>query len=163
MDNFTIDITAEGNEALTKALEIAFAHNAPGGKATHYSVVKLTPQTRYYANKVMDHLPENLKDAPGLHIHHCSDYKQDDKGHLTLMLLWSESKGSVPLPYPMKIADAVPFVKGWLINAGDPGEEPDIDGSLDRGWRVFTEAWGHVAGCSCAVVGVQARYAMYGK
>ncbi len=163
MDNFTIDITGEGDETLTKALEIAFAHNAPGGKATHYSVVKLAPRTRYYANKVMDHLPENLKEATGLHVHHFTDYTQSDNGHVTLMLLWSESKGAVALPYPMKITDAVPFVKGWLANAGDPGKEPDIDGSLGRGWRVFTEEWGHVAGCSYAVVGVQAHYAMYGK
>jgi len=163
MDNFTIDITSEGDETLTKALEIAFAHNAPGAKATHYSVVKLAQETSYYANKAIGNLSENLKEIPGMHIHHFEKYKQDDNGHLTLILLWSESNGAVALPYPMKITDAIPFVKGWLENAGDPGKEPDMDGSLDKGWRVFTGAWGHVAGCSCAVVGVQACYAMYGK
>lgn len=163
MDNFIIDIVGEGDETLAKSLEIAFALNAPGDRITHYNVVRLGFETCYFANKAADHLPENLTEAPGLHVHHFSNYKQDDKGHLTLILLWSESKGAVPLPYPMKIADAIPFVKGWLANAGDSGEKPDIDGSLGKGWRVFTEDWGHVAGCSCAVVGVQSQWTMYGK
>lgn len=163
MDNFTIDITGEGENTLAKALEIAFAHNAPGGKATHYSTVRLVRETKYYANPATDHLPGNLREASDLHVHHSTNTRHDDKGHLTLMLLWSESKGSMPLPYPMTITDAIPFVKGWLTNAGDPGKQPDIDGDLGSGWRVFTEGWGHVAGCSYAVVGVQACYAMYGK
>ena len=163
MDNFTIDITCDGDEALARALEIAFAHNAPSGKVTHYSVVRLASETQYYANEATNHLPENLKETPGLHIHHFTGYKQDDKGHLTLLLSWSESKGAMELPYPMRVEDAIPFVKGWLANVGDPGRKPVIDGSLRRGWRVFTEEWGHIAGCSYAVVGIQAHHAMYGK
>lgn len=163
MDNFTIDIVGEGDTSLAKALEIAFAHNAPGDKATHYSVVRLKPQTRYFANKVTGHLAANLKEAPDYHVHHFSDMVTAPDGTPTLMLLWTESKGAVPLAFPMKIEDAIPFVKGWLSNAGDPGQAHDIDGDLDRGWRVFTESWGHVAGCSYAIVGVQACWAMYGK
>lgn len=163
MDNFTIDIVGEGDETLAKALEIAFAHNAPGGRITHYSVVKLKSEPRYYATEAKSEVAENLNGAPGLHVHHFDNYKQDDKGHLTLMLLWSDSNGALPLPYPMIITDAIPFVKGWLANAGDPGSRPDIDGDMKRGWHVFTEAWGHVAGCSYAVAGVQACWAMYGK
>ena len=163
MDNFTIDITCEGDVALAKALEIAFAHNAPGGKATHYSAVRLKEETKYYGVQATERLPSNLREAPELHVHHSTNTRRDDKGHLTLMLLWSESKGAMPLPYPMTVADAIPFVKGWLSNAGDPGKAPDIDGDTGSGWRVFTEAWGHVAGCSYAVVGVQSCWAMYGK
>lgn len=163
MDNFTIAIEAQGDATLAKALEIAFTHNAPGGKATHYSVVRLLTETRYYAHSASDMLPENLDKAHGLHVHHSSYYRQDEKGHLTLMLLWSWEKGARELPYPMKIEDAIAFVKGWLANVGDPGPSPDIDGDLGRGWRVFTEAWGHVAGCSYAICGVQAIHAMYGK
>lgn len=47
-------------------------------------------------------------------------------------------------------------------DAVDPGPAPDIDGELGKGWRVFTETWGHVAGRTCAVVAVQACHAMYG-
>ncbi len=163
MDNFNIDITAKGDDTLAKALEIAFTHNAPSGKATHYSVLRLTRETRYYAYPATERIPENLNGATGLSVHHCTDTRQNDKGHLTLVLLWHKDKDAAPLPFPMKIEDAIPFVKSWLANAGDPGEAPDIDGDLRTGWRVFTEAWGHVAGCSCSIVGVQSCYAMYGK
>lgn len=165
MDNFTIDVTGEGDKTLAKALEIAFEHNAPGAKATHYRVVRLAYKTRYHANRASDKhkLPENLDGVPGWHVHHTASNEQCDKGDLTLILLWHVGTDAMALPYPLGVADAIPFVKGWLENAGDPGDAPDIDGDTGRGWRVFTESWGHVAGSSYAVVGVQACYAWYGK
>jgi len=163
MDNFKIDVTGVGDESLARALEIAFAHNAPSGKATHYCADWLTLDTRYYSNKSAEHLPDNLPEVPGLHVHHCSEYKQDYKGHLTLVLLWSEMKGSCALPYPMRAKDAISLVQGWLDTAGEPGPEPDIDGSLGRAWRVFTGDWGHVGQYTYAIAAIQACYAMYGK
>lgn len=38
MDNFHIDITADGRTTLEMAMQIAFAHNAPGLKAEGYCV-----------------------------------------------------------------------------------------------------------------------------
>ncbi len=163
MDNFFIDITGEGQETLAKALEIAFEHNAPGDTATHYCVLRIDSETQYYTNKSTDKLPENVKGLEGQHVHHFTNYVKTEKGHLTLILLWTACHGATPLPYPMKVEDAVPFVKGWLANAGDPGKEPDIDGSLRPGWRVFTESWGHLAGCRYSIAGIQAVHAMYGK
>lgn len=163
MDNFTIDISGEGEGTLAKALEIAFAHNAPGGKATHYNAVRLKEVTRYYSNPAGPKLAANLDRNDALHIHHFNDIQQADDGDLTLVLCWHESKESTPLPFPLGIADAINFVKGWLTNAGDPGSRPDHDGDNGAGWRVFTGAWGHVAGNSYGIVGVQAIWAMYGK
>lgn len=84
-----------------------------------------------------------------------------------LVLLWTNRlslAGSEvrQLPYPMK-ADAVrDFVWHWLQET-DYGQEPDHDGSNGRGWRIYNEAWGHVAEDSAAFVAIQPVWAMYGK
>lgn len=164
MDNFHIDITGEGDSSLTKALEIAFAHNAPGGRATHYQVQKLRRKVSYVANPASDHLSGNLAQVEGWHVSHYSQCLPDDDGDTTLVLQWSNSPGAVALPFPLKVGDAVPFVKGWLENTPNLRRKaPDIDGDLGSGWRVFTEDWGHVAGCAYSIIAVQAQYAMYGK
>ena len=163
MDNFEIDVVGEGDESLRKALEIAFTHNGPGSEANFYKVVRLKVETAYYANEVMGILTENLAQAPGYHVHHIDKVTERGDGHLTLILLWADDGHANPLPFPMSVDDAFAFVKGWLAKAGDPGPRPDIDGSLEKGWRIFTEAWGHVAGCGYSIAGIQSRYAMYGK
>lgn len=165
MDNFRIDVCGEGNEALEMALKIAFQENAPGGKAVHYRVVSLVDEVQYFGNSATNQkgFHENVSGLPGKHVHHFERCKEQEGGKLTLVLLWSDVKESTPLPFPLEIGDAIPFVKGWLKASGDPGPTPDIDGDVAEGWRVFTGAWGHVAGCSCAIVGVQAWWAMYGK
>ncbi len=38
MDNFKIDIVAEGSESLATAVGVAFKHNAPGRKAEAYAI-----------------------------------------------------------------------------------------------------------------------------
>jgi len=167
MDNFSIDLTAEKDESLAKALEIAFAHNAPGGKATHYKEIRLKPRVQYHARAASPHFPANTTVGQGLttplHVSHYEDLVQDVAGHLTLVLYWTAAKGSQKLPYSLTVTDAVPFVSGWLASNGDLGPEPDHDGDNVRGWRVFTNYWGHVAGSSYSIVGVQAVWAMRGK
>lgn len=56
-------------------------------------------------------------------------------------LCWAEqSDGGVQkFPYEMKIHDALPMVSGWLETAADYGREPDIDGSVKKGWRVLNK------------------------
>lgn len=41
MDNFKLGIRGEGQQSLDQALEIAFRHNCPGGRVTHYKEVRL--------------------------------------------------------------------------------------------------------------------------
>lgn len=115
MDNFKIDIFGTGKETLAKALEIAFMHNAPGGKDTHYNIVKLDQVTNYYANKVKDPIHRNLDKDLDLFIHHSTDFQKDEKGQYTLILLWCEANYSLQLPYTMKIGEAIPFVGGLLM------------------------------------------------
>lgn len=165
MDNFRIELCAEGQVTLARAIEIAFQHNAPGNKAEFYRVVKLRRKTTYYGMecKVED---GNLDvgDKP-FRVSHSSEWAEHRDGTPTLILLWSheQAPGVMPLAFKMTPAHAIPFVKGWLENAADPGQQPDHDGSNGRGFYVFTEGWGHVAGMHYAIVGVQATWAMYGK
>lgn len=62
----------------------------------------------------------------------------------------------------MTPADATAFAKGWLRDV-DMGREPDHDGDNGRGFRVFTEAWGKVAGHTYAICAIEPVWACYGK
>lgn len=146
MDNRTIDVTSEGDDALALALRLIW-DNAPGKKATHYKVVRLAERTSYFGSPVSSH---------------STKLEKDDTGTQTLILLWSQEKDAQPLPWPMDFDGSLAFVKGWLAHV-EPEEEPDHDGHNGPGWRVFTEQWGHVAGHHYAIVGVQHAWAMYGK
>jgi hypothetical protein len=154
MDNLHIDITAEGDASLAKALEIVSV-NAPGGKATHFLIKKYKPVTNYY--------PGGVRNGFAYNPSHSESLTESTDGVITLVLLWHAEGGAAPLPYPLQIDKAVDFVKGWLDAGVDWGREPDHDGDNGHGWRVFTEGWGHVAGLHYAVCAVQPAWAMYGK
>lgn len=80
-----------------------------------------------------------------------------------LIFYWSNtSKQATPLPFPMTLAQAADFANGWLEHA-DYGHEPDHDGDNGKGWRLYCESWGHVAGDHYAFVAVEPAWAMYGK
>lgn len=146
MDNRSIDITSEGEAHLGLALQLAWP-GAAGGKATHYKAVGLVEKVAYYG-------------APTSH--HATTSHELDSGTPTLILFWHEERGSLPLPYALEIDEAIPFVCGWLKKA-QRGPEPDHDGDNGDGWRVFTGAWGSVAGHHYSIVAVQPAWAMYGK
>lgn len=141
-----IDVTSEGDEALGLAIRLAWP-GASGGKATHYKAVGLAEKTLYYGEPAHRHSTT---------VHELST------GVPTLILLWHGERDALALPYPLELGDAIQFVAGWLRNAPF-GKEPDHDGSNGKGWRVFTEDWGHVAGHHCAILAVQPAWAMYGK
>lgn len=153
MDNQQIDIVSEGRDGIRHALSIIWNSAAPGGKATHYKVLKLREETKYYC-----------RDDNGKHrTQHCTKLvKDEERGADTLILLWHDEDGSIPLPFPLSLDQAAGFVADW-IGSASYGSEPDHDGSNGRGWRLFTEAWGHVARHHCAIVGAQPAWAMYGK
>jgi hypothetical protein len=146
MDNRKFDIVSEGDEALAMAVKIAW-DNAPGGKASHYKIVNLKEDIRYYGNPTS---------------HHYQDLKEDMDGIPTLILLWHDERNATSLPYPLDAESATKFIKGWLERV-ERGEQPDHDGDNGHGWRVFTEQWGHVAGHHYSILAVQPEWAMYGK
>lgn len=148
MDNFSLDITAEGNATLATLLKLAFEHNAPGRKCSHYKIAKLAHKTSYFTRG----------DATG----HSEGEYEDAAGRSVLLLLWTADKGATEHPFPMTAEDAASFVSGWLRNV-DMGPEPDHDGDNGRGFRLFTEAWGHVAGHTYTICAIEPQWAMYGK
>lgn len=149
MDNRFIDVVSEGDGALALALRLIWP-NVPGGKATHYKMMNLIEKTEY-----------PIRD--GKVAHHSTTMVEDSRGVSTLILLWSDERDAKELPYPLDLEESIAFVRGWLVHSANYGREPDHDGSNGRGWRVFTEDWGHVAGYHYAIAGVQPAWAMYGK
>ncbi len=142
MDNFKIDITAEGESSLRKAIEIAFAHNAPGQKVESYHILKLVRS------------PYN-------------DLQEELDGRTAMVLRWTTEErpkpdGPVNLPFRLDSAGAADFAIRWLAEQ-DFGREPDHDGSNRKGWHIYTGAWGHVAGDQYAVCAIVPAWAMYGK
>ena len=92
--------------------------------------------------------------------HKVTGYRVDaEKG---LVLYWTASERATALPFDMTLEQAAGFAAGWLANA-DYGSRPDIDGDSERGWRLYTESWGHVSGEWQAFAAVKPEWAQYGK
>jgi hypothetical protein len=88
MDNFSLNVTAEGITSLKLAMELAFAHNAPGSKVTHYSVRE--PKEGQRQDK-----PEGVPkhwDAPW-------SYNQEPRPR-RLIFFWHKPEESAALPDP---------------------------------------------------------------
>jgi hypothetical protein len=138
--NFHIDVLAEGDAALKLAVQLAMF----GQKAvTHWKVVRgVEDRTRHQL-----FVPD------------------DEKGYLTLILLWHPDTNSTPLPFPLSGDTLVAFIRDWLLQLkpDDRPPYPTHDGSNHDGFRVFTTAWGHVYGMHYSIFGVQAAWAEYGK
>lgn len=124
MDNFSIDITCEGNTRLASALGIVFFDRVT---ATHY---KSEPAT---------------KETPA-----------------RLVLLSYLSGGASELPFTLTTRNAPAFVMGWLAEQDMP-PEPDVDGSVVRGWRVWCDPWGKIEHLEGAFLAVSPVWALYGS
>lgn len=136
MDNFSIDITAEGRKTLLEILRILFRHNAPGGKATHWTEVEVKAKSEWIG-------------AGG--------------PRRALVLLWSEDGAeSQRFPIPLDAEGVFEMVWSWLGSA-NRGKEPDQDGSNAEGWRIYCDHWGHFEGSHYAIAGIVPAWAMYGK
>lgn len=150
MDNRSINVCSVGQEDLTLALKIAWK-NVPGRTISHYKVINLTQKTSYYGEPTTRHIEE---------------YVEDDKGIHTLILYWSNpnKKDVKELPYPLNLDQTITFVEGWLNQVTYPKcEEDGGDISTEKGWKLFTDDWGHVQGDWATFVGIQPKYALYGK
>ena len=79
-----------------------------------------------------------------------------------LVLYWTDSAEATPLPAPLQGGALEAFVRSWL-QAVDYGTEPDIDGSVSRGWRIYNEAWAQVASRWQAFVAIEPAWLLHGK
>lgn len=104
---------------------------------------------------------ETLKTVLALFRKKMAGYREDTTGN-RLILYWVASEKSVKLPFQMELDQAASFVSGWLKQA-DYGTEPDLDGDVGRGWRIYCESWGHVGGEWQAYAAIEPVWALYGK
>lgn len=144
MDNRTLDIVSEGRDHLKAALSILFKTHT---KATHFCELKLI----------------QIPEGEGGYGITGSQLKEDPSGVPTLILSTGQIKGQgQKAMFPMDLEASVTNAMGWLSNIEYP-KEPGIDGDCKKGWRAFTESWGHVCGSHDAIVAIQPVWAMYGK
>lgn len=153
MDNFGLDVVAEGRASLLRALELAFAHNGAGGPVSHYAVREPFEGEKY---------PEGTHPANMVGKWR---YGQEPKPR-RLIFFWSKPESSqenvVALPFKLDAEGACDFAMRWLAEA-EYGREPDHDGDNGKGWRAYVEGWGHVDGSHYAVVAISPAWACYGK
>lgn len=150
MDNFRVDITAEGDSTLAAAMKLAFGKYR---SATHYAV---RPAFAGEREEVPADAPKWTKGA--------WKYGKEPKP-LRLVFYWSASESApdlVALPFKMDAEGAADFARRWLAEA-DYGNQPDHDGDNEKGWRLYNEAWGHVDSHWGAFVAVAPEWAMHGK
>lgn len=150
MDNFHIDVTCESTKAnLRTCMDLVFTqHNVCIG----YSLMKSRDAQKYpipEAAQSVVHpymMAEKLSERPTALILHWSDY----------------ANTATKLPFTMNVEQTTDFVWTWL-NYAHYGEEPDHDGSNEKGFRVFTESWGHVNDDHSTMCAIAPAWAMYGK
>jgi hypothetical protein len=88
-----------------------------------------------------------------------------------LILLWhADDKGANKFPAKVNAEQVLPHVKAWLsskdaekVERKDWDAAADHDGSNGPGWRVYCEAWGHVANLHSAICGIKPVTLWYGK
>lgn len=87
-----------------------------------------------------------------------------------MVLFWAHrpaaDKEYRSLPFEMDWQKATDFARNWLGSASVrewDGAEPDHDGDNGKGFHLYNEDWGHVAGMWGAIVAVKPAWAMYGK
>lgn len=133
MDNRVISIQSEGWRAFQLAFELLW-DNCPGGKATHYY-----------------HHPKH-----GLVLL----WKHDD-----FYIPETPNQPALPLPFAMNLKAATDMAWSWLQEQSDSSYQDycDHDGSMGKGFKVYNEAWGHVANSHYAFLAVVPIWAWYGK
>jgi len=82
----------------------------------------------------------------------------------TLVFYWTEVPSMTKGLYPIKVEHAINMTKNWLETVSPTEREPDIDGDIGKdGFRVYCDFWGHVHDKWQAFVGIQPKWAWYGK
>ena len=133
MDNFLFDITSCGRSHFDIAMGLAFSNYKEAVAFCNHPIL-------------------------GLVLLWCTDGNKQEQ-----MLACSNVAAAVErLPYKMNAKAATEFAWHWLLLVNYE-KEPDIDGSYERGFRIYNGAWGHVGGSWRAFVAIKPEWALYGK
>lgn len=79
-----------------------------------------------------------------------------------MIFFWTSHESMHPFPVEMPMDRCAEIAMEWLKTAKYP-TEPGHDGDNERGWRCFTEEWGHVSHMYQAFVAVEPYWLMFGK
>lgn len=158
MDNFFLDVIGEGDKQLKTALSLA----------------------------LRDHLATTVSIAPCVHdiVYHYQDGNDEPISHTmkiqidrmigvdTMFVFWGKCNeirlphdfgGEMTgLPFELDEEALFYFVKGWLTKAKIP-PAPRFDGSVERGWRVFTDQSGGILHSPYGLMAIQPAWALFGK
>jgi hypothetical protein len=142
MDNRVFDINGKGALMLQKVIELA-CHQQRGCYDSH--------------------VDENSIKIAG--------YKISPKNGLILKWVCHPEKGDQKFLVPLKPADAIGMVMGWLETEEAKAIPPkdswdgdcDHDGHNSIGWRACCEDWGHVDGDWGAIIAIRPTYLWHGK
>lgn len=92
-----------------------------------------------------------------------------DKKH-GLILIWSAVQKANPFPSALTAEQCLPFVLAWLksdeaktVECTGWDEDFEHDGDNSRGWRVYCEDWGKVAGYDAAICAIKPAFIWHGK
>ena len=137
VNNFHIDITSHYAD-LRAALSIALGHHGDDCAGFIQTTIRTT------------------RDNPG------GVWGAQGKGAVpSLILLWhdnglsdTEPAARFRFPVDLRASELEPITRAWL-DKQDLGDGPDLDGDLSRGFRLWNEAWGHVAGNHYAICAVR--------
>jgi hypothetical protein len=144
MSSFRIEVVSDTDEELRQAMSLAF--RVHGGKvwqqeATHY-VIRAA----------------EVEEPPV----HRSSAKRGER----IAFFWtapdSRVADAIALPFKLDAEGAADFARRWLAEVEYP-PEPDIDGSVKKGWRLYNEPWGHVEGVYAGICAVTPVWSEYGK
>lgn len=91
-------------------------------------------------------------------------YTIDKEGSRLLLFQYGHSN-MIPFPAAMPIRDCVPLIMGWIGGPAAYPPEPDIDGSVRKGWLVSRgDHWGHVQPYHHEVLlSIEPEWMMFGK
>lgn len=151
-DNQTISITGVEKDKASFQKAMSFFFPRDKDSVVCYAIDPKKGMILYW------YVPENLKVK--------SNPLVDQHSEWVAKLPVDVTSGGAPiqmLPYAMRLEAAIEFVWHWFQTSPPFGPEPDIDGDVRVGWRVYNEAWTHVDSNSSALVGIQPIWAMYGK
>lgn len=97
--------------------------------------------------------------------HKATHYFEDDLSGLVFLWHNDESKKAIPLLTPLGWKETADLAWAWLISQPEEKYQDwlDHDGSDGHGFRVYNEAWGHVAGSHYGILAVLPVWAWYGK
>ncbi len=77
-----------------------------------------------------------------------------------LILYKYDSEKATPLPYPLKVEEAIEFVWGWLKQAEYP---PENGPSPHKGFKVYNEQWGMIGSDHSTFIAIKPYWTWYGK